>query len=189
MEYLLSFIHPDVSLFLNVALVHAMQFEKIIPKKKEFRSSAAKQMFLKKAIAQEKGKIITTLSKDKIAIVNIDDPLILAQAKKSSAKIYFFGKKGDMKILAYKISSRGTSFIYQYDGKRVELKLPYLLPEYYGYTFSGALLTGVILGLSFSEVINSLKKNFILPSGRSKYSKNFGVNLISLVLPYFCLVI
>ena len=171
MGYLLSFIKPDISIFLNVALVHTQQFEKIIPSEKKFKSPISGQMFLKKAIAREKGKIITTLGKDKIGIINADDPLVLAEARKPKAKIYYFGKKRGMKIKRYKISSGRTSFEYQYQDEKVSLKLSYLLPEYYSYTLGAALLSGKVLGLSLKQVAHAIGKNFIIPPGRMSLFK------------------
>jgi len=56
--YLLSFIYPNISIFLNVAPVHTMQFEKLISADKKFKSVQNKHKFLLKAIAQEKGKLL-----------------------------------------------------------------------------------------------------------------------------------
>lgn len=185
MTYLLRFIHPDIGIFLNVTPVHTMQFEKIIPSGKKFASAVAKQEFLKQAIAQEKGKIITTLDKDKIGIVNFDDPLVLAQARQSKAGIYFFGQKtkgkakNEIKIKDYELSLKGTTFVYQYQGKKFSLKLPHLLPEYYSYTFAAALLVGLVLKLSLEEIIISLSKNFVLPPGRM--SKFCGIKQTTII--------
>lgn len=166
MGYLLSFIKPDISIFLNVSLVHTMQFEKLIKQDKKFKSIDDKRRFLVRAIAKEKGRIITTLGKNKIGIINADDPLVLAEARKSKAKIYYFGRKRGMRIKGYKISSGGTSFKYQHQDRRVSLKLSYLLPEYYSYTFGAALLSGKILGLSLKQAVDAIEKNFIIPPGR-----------------------
>jgi len=172
MEYLLSFIKPDVGIFLNVALVHTLQFEKIIPKGKKFFPSRSKQKFLKQAIASEKGKIITLLDKSKKAIVNFDDCLVFNEGQKAKAKVYYFGKrvkgkeKNELKIISNKVSLKGTEFVYQYKNEKFFLKFKYLLPGYYAYTFAAAALTGLALDIGLEQIKTSLAKNFVLPPGR-----------------------
>lgn len=184
MEYLLKFIHPQISIFLNVAPVHTQQFEKIIPKNKKFKSAKEKQDFLLKAIAKEKGRIITSLDKDKIAIVNFDDKLVLEQAEKSKAKIYLFGKKVQDSLYFHPLdlsqrltiqdcqtSLKGSCFKYQYKKDKFKIRFNYLLPEYYGFTFGPVIMVGLILGLNLKQIKKSLTKNFVLPSSRMNLFK------------------
>jgi UDP-N-acetylmuramoyl-tripeptide--D-alanyl-D-alanine ligase len=168
MEYLLSFIHPDIAIFLNVAAVHTQQFEKIIPKNKKFISDKEQEEFLTKAIATEKGKIITFLPADKIAIVNSDDPLVMGQTKKARAQILSFGeqKSNNLQFTTYSLQLSGTEFTYRYQNKEFTLEFPYLLPQYYAHTFAAAILTGVHLGLNLQLITHNLQLNFVLPPGR-----------------------
>ncbi|MFC1711060.1 Mur ligase family protein [Patescibacteria group bacterium] len=172
MEYLLKFIHPNIAVFLNVALVHAQQFEKIIPKGKIFKTEKEKQLFLLSAIAKEKGRIITQLSADKTAIVNFDDVLVYKQAQLSKSKVFYFGKntKGEsdqeIKIQSWDVNPKGTSFVFTYLGKHFKLDLPYLLPGYYAYNLAVAMLTGLSLGLEIKQITSAINANFTLPAGR-----------------------
>jgi len=183
MSYLLTFIKPEIAIFLSVAPVHTQQFEKLVGRKK-FRSPAEKNSFLLKAIAREKGRLVVSLPKDKKALINIDDKLVLAEGKKSRAQLYFFGRSAGnknqtarlkptcfLKTTSYQLFSRGTSFGYQYQRQKAQLKVNYLLPEYYGSTFGAALLTGLILGFSLKEAVSSLAGNFSLPPGRMSLFK------------------
>lgn len=172
MEYLLSFIHPDMAIFLNVAPVHTQQFEKIIPKNKIFASDQEREEFLTQAIAKEKGKIITHLSADKIAIVNADDQLIMEQVKKSQAQIFSFGKESkNLQLTTYNFQLSGTKFSYRYKNKEFTLELPYLLPGYYGSTFAAAILVALHLNLTYEQITNELMNNFQLPPGRMSVFK------------------
>lgn len=167
MEYLLSFIKPDIAIFLNVSAVHTQQFKKIIPPNKHFSSDKQREEFLIQTISSEKGKIITTLSADKIAIINADDPLIVEQTKISQAQIFSFGKKSNnLQLSTYNLQLSGTKFSYRYQNNKFTLQFPYLLPEYYGYTFAAAILTGIHLGLNLQLITYNLQRNFVLPPGR-----------------------
>jgi UDP-N-acetylmuramyl pentapeptide synthase len=172
MDYLLTFINPDIAVFLNVAPVHTMQFAKIIPEQIIFKTNEDKQRFLLKEIAGQKGKILTSLSHDKTAIVNADDQLVLDQAKKSKAKKYYFGKtvkklnKNALKIQNWKISTQGTEFNFQFLDKIFKFKTRFLLPQYYGYTMAAAILTGIVLNYKINGIIKAIEKNFRLPPGR-----------------------
>lgn len=184
MKYLLEFIHPDISVFLNVAPVHTQQFEKAITKDNIFLSNQEKLQFLVSVIAKEKGKIITSLNSDKIAIVNADDSLIMGESKKSKAKLYYFGKdlegnkNHELKIINYKPELTHTIFTYKYLGKTYQLKLPYVLASYYSYTFGSAILAGLSLGLNIQNIIDSLLANFKLPSGRMSLFKGIKNTII-----------
>lgn len=176
MEYLLGFIKPNLSIFLNVGLVHAEQFEKILPQ--EQICQQGKQQLLLEAIAKEKGKIVTTLSGTKVAVVNRDDPYVWQQAQKSHARIVSFGKsqESDLKIIEMQPQFKNnqhlrphdlaTVFKFAYKGKTYQLKLPVLVPEYYAWTFAAAQLAGIELGMTLDEVGRALEKNFTLPEGR-----------------------
>ncbi|PIS08873.1 hypothetical protein COT75_04270 [Candidatus Beckwithbacteria bacterium CG10_big_fil_rev_8_21_14_0_10_34_10] len=183
MKYLLSFIKPDLSIFLNVLAVHTQQFEKAIPENKKFSSSFEKQNSLLNLIAQEKGKILTQLNKGKIGLANADDLLVLKEAQKSKAKIFYFGKKAslnfnNLKIIKTSHSLKGTEFTFQHLKKIYHLKLNFLLPSYYVTTLAAAIQTGLVLGLSFEKALTNLKKNFSLPLGRMSVFKGLKKTLI-----------
>lgn len=175
MGYLLSFLKPDIGIFLNVAPVHTQQFEKIIPSKKRFKNLFSRQNFLLKAISREKGKILTFLEADKIGVANFDDLLVQKQANQSQARIYYFGRKvkgknkTELKIINHQISLTGTRIEYQYQSQKFQLKFNYFFPAYYSYTLAAALLTGLALGVSLKQAKTSLAKNFILPKGRMSF--------------------
>ncbi|OGD54629.1 hypothetical protein A3J78_01760 [Candidatus Beckwithbacteria bacterium RBG_13_35_6] len=190
MEYLLRFIHPDIAIFLNVALVHSLQFGKLTTKEVDFKTEKEKQEFLLKAIAKEKGRIITSLSEDKTAIVNSDDPLVMEQAEKSKAKKFYFGKKlrdqqedapgidKFLKIGDYEVNLDGCKFEFEYLKNNYILKLPYLLPEYYGYTFAAAILTAISLKIPIDLATNNLATNFKSPPSRMSVFKGIKDTII-----------
>ena len=178
MEYLLRFIHPDMSVFLRVALVHSEQFSKLLPKNKQL-SIKEKERFLLNQIAQEKGRILVDLPKNKIGIINYDDKLIWKEAQKSPAKIVGFGKKlkGEgirIGSVNYQFSKKkqfsaqniSTVFYFFDQNRKYQLKLPLLIPEYYAYTLAAALVVGSQLDIGLEDSCRALEENFVLPPGR-----------------------
>jgi UDP-N-acetylmuramoyl-tripeptide--D-alanyl-D-alanine ligase len=160
MEYLLRFVKPEIAIFLNAKAVHTMQFKNV------------------EAIAKEKGKILERLGEDKIAIANNDDQLVKKEAEKSKAKKYYFGKNGDLKIVGYNVSLNKTEFEYQYKEKRFKISFNFPLARYYSYTFAGAILVGLVVGLSIDKIKKSLEKNFALPEGRGRKFKGVKNSII-----------
>ena len=180
MEYLLRFIKPDVGVFLNVASVHTEQFAKLIHPNKVFNSNKEREDFLLNAIAQEKGKIITELKPDKVAIVNRDDRWVWQVAPRIKAKLRAFGKEADqpgqIKIGEIKHFFKGkkiihpnevaTRFTFNYQTKKCLVELPLLVPDYYSSTLAAALSVGLEFGISIDESGGALAKSFKLPASR-----------------------
>ncbi len=180
MEYLLRFIKPDIGVFLNVAPVHTQQFAKLIHPNELFSSINQREDFLLKAIAQEKGRLVTKLEKDKVAIVNRDDPYVWSVAQRTKAKLVAFGQSvtdpNQVKITGVDHFVTGkkiihpnevtTKFTFVYQTKTQVVQLSLLVPDYYASTLAAAISVGLNLGISFTEAGKALVQNFKLPPGR-----------------------
>ena len=103
-----------------------------------------------KNIVEEKSKLVVSLSKDDLAILNYDDESVKKMAKKTQAKVIWFGSnKQRCKIFRRKeeeveISLKGTKFSF-YDGRRkIEIETS-LIGEHHIYNVMAAyaVLKGV----------------------------------------------
>ena len=170
MSYLLTIVTPEMSIDLNATATHTMQFEKLL-------SSNTKNTldFLLTKIAEEDSKIITN-RKTKIGIFNWDDlRLRTAVSKKAKdVKLFTFGSASDCDIVFkdYSITTKKTKFTYDLKSEKgtrtVELSFSgLLLPPAARESFGAVILACMQLGLKFSQVKESLEKNFAIPKGRS----------------------
>ncbi len=181
MEYLLSIVKPDISIFLNVGAMHTMQFEKLLPNSSKgtrswFNNDQEKTEYLIGRIADEKAKIITE-SGCKIGIYNADNSYILETIRQYANKattLLTFGSKPNNSLTykKYAVDLHGTTFTFEYaNGEIIIQILGYLLPETYRETIAAAILAGLQTGLTIKQIIESLEKNFSLPKGRATLLK------------------
>lgn len=145
---LLEVVRPRIGVFLNVAPVHLAtgQFENL------------------EAIAQEKRKLIESLPKNGVAILNAEDDFS-RETKTAARKIFFgFGKNADLRATKIQESWDGISTKIFWKNESVELKIPILgrqnLPS-----ILAALAIGIVSGISLKKGISALS-DFRLPPGR-----------------------
>lgn len=155
MEYLLSIVRPRTAIWLNALAVHSHNFEAL-------GGDVVDQ------IAKEKGKLIEALPANGLAIINIDQPEIAAYKNKVTAKVMSFGKdkQADIRIVGVKRDLEGTTFEFDDGARTAELRLPFLLPDYYGYTLAAALCINTDEGNLLAEGCQLLEKNFKIEPGR-----------------------
>ncbi|PJC42726.1 MAG: hypothetical protein CO040_02980, partial [Candidatus Pacebacteria bacterium CG_4_9_14_0_2_um_filter_36_8] len=113
MSYLLSFLKPQIGIFLNAEAVHSEAFDSLV---KEIDQNKKKQAVVH-AIAQEKGKLITSLPKNGFAILNRDDSEVSVFSNKTKAQVLFFGQKNKEDegafLINWQTSFEGTKFIFK----------------------------------------------------------------------------
>ncbi len=183
MSYLLTIIKPDMAIDLNATATHTLQFEKLLQKK--YKNSLD---FLVGKIAQEDSKIITN-GYTKIGIYNSDDHLLSKNIEKNADRatvtLLTFGKekKNTISFNGYDISLKRTKFTYLVNSrqKRSTLELSFsdmLLPPVSQEGFGAVILACHALGLSYSQIKESLEKNFALPKGRSTLLKGIKNSII-----------
>lgn len=181
MEYLLSIVKPDISVWMNVYAAHLSQFGKALSRAEQALPEQAKADLLIKKIAHEDGKIITA-SGCKIAIYCTDNPpitdeLAQYQAILNTKNLLTFGEntQNTLSYTKQTITLSGTTFEFLLEGKPLAVALPgyVLLPEY-REVLGAALLTARECGVEPMEAAKNIMNNFSLPPGRS--SIFWGIN-------------
>jgi UDP-N-acetylmuramoyl-tripeptide--D-alanyl-D-alanine ligase len=90
---------PRVAAVLNVGTAHVGEFGS------------------REAIAQAKGEIVEALPADGTAVLNADDPMVVAMATRTSARVVTFGTGGDVRWRGLDLDDLGRpSFELGYDG-------------------------------------------------------------------------
>lgn len=176
MGYLLKIIKPTTGIFINANLVHAMQFDHLTDEK----DGGKRKEKIMDLIAEEKGKLITTLPEEGIAILNIDDRRVKSFINKTLAKVVTVGKSKDanIRIIDTKISLSG--FICKYEvtygevHSHITLSIPkQLFGEKYATTFGLAIATGLAKGIAIKEILDALEEYSSEPGRMSLYK---GIN-------------
>ena len=173
MSYLLKIVKPTIGVFLNVNPVHSAQFDPII--NSSFHGKNRLHQILL-AIGREKAKLINQLSPKEIAILNFDDPIVVAATQNSISSKITFGHSTNttIKIIPKKYKT-GFFTKYSINGKNYDLNLPTtVLPQIYETSFAAALAIALSLNISPDVALNNLQSNFHLPPGRSTVLK--GIN-------------
>ncbi len=165
MSYLLKIVKPQIGVLLSIAPVHTQQFSEILdPQDKEDKDK------LLKLITTEKGKLVTTIPSDGIAIINIDSSYIKDLIPDIKAKIVTFGedKESDFKLTKSIISTSGSEFEITHQSKKYSIHFKdYLLLKEYGLITTAVLASADSLGLNLKDSAEELTQNFHLPPGRS----------------------
>ncbi len=166
MTYLLKIIQPIIGVFLNVDHVHGQNFSG--PNTIE-------------AITAEKGKLLLSLPKNGLAIYSKDHDSILNLSKNVIAKKLSFSinQSANMQLLKYRVSLKGTEFVFINSGKQylLNIKNQLLSKESFG-GFATALMIGKNLGIEIKQGIESLEANFKLLPGRSTLIKGINESII-----------
>ena len=163
MGYLLTIIKPDMAVILNALPVHAEQFGKQLNLKN--------QNDIVKAIAREKGEIITANPNLRFAIINADDENLFSLKPISKARIVTFGKSptADVKISSVVPSLSQTKVTLVFKNREYQILLKHLaLPEFYGYTISAAFATGICLDQDPKMIAEKISSGFKMSPGRGQ---------------------
>ena len=177
MDYLLTIAKPDYGVFLNVYPTHTFQFERALTGVEKRLPYNLRLKRILEIIADEDGKIITK-AKPKIGIYNLNNKYTRNAVDKffkledgGATKLLGFGrdKKSDLKFQGYDVSLEGSVFSYKIkeSGQTLKIDTQLLLPDVYWETFAPAVIIGKELGLTNDYISETLKKNFVLPKGRS----------------------
>ncbi len=166
MGYLLTIIKPDIGVFLNTALVHSLAFDHLV----EETDPKLRAKKIRQIIAAEKGKLITQLPKNGLAVLNADDESVANFAKQTQAQVTLFGqnKSAQLKIGLITQNLSGSTFTLSYQQESVTIKIKnYLLPDHFAYSLAAACAVGLHLGLTLATCAKNLEANFKLAPGRA----------------------
>jgi UDP-N-acetylmuramoyl-tripeptide--D-alanyl-D-alanine ligase len=154
MDYLLSFVSPDVGVLTNVSISHMEFFGNI------------------ENIAKEKGRLIEGIKEGGVAVINGDDENIIKLKNSFSGRIVDFGFQEGVNVRAtdanFNYSGRkisGISFKLNYQGKTVPFRLPHILAFHQVYSVLAAVSVGMQFKINLVEMAQSLE-NFFPPCGR-----------------------
>lgn len=94
-----------------------------------------------------------------VAILNYDDPLVLAMAQETQARVLTYGLSPQADLWASDVVSMGLEgirFIFHYEGESLHVRVP-LLGRHSVHTALRAALVGLAEGLAWEEIINGLQ--------------------------------
>lgn len=130
---------PDVGVLTNIAEVHLEFFPSL------------------EAIAEAKGELLVGLLGDAVAVVNADDPLVLAQARRfAGRKIrYGLGESCDLRGCDISSTPSGLSFVAEYERQRVRVRSP-LVGRHNVYNLLAGLAAAHALEVPLPEAAEAL---------------------------------
>lgn len=174
MEYLLSIVKPDISVWLNVYAAHLSQFALGLTRAEKNLPEAEKAGLLIKKIAAEDGKIITR-SGCHTAIYCVDNPPVVEelasfQDELAKKRVATFGATHDatLRYGASRITLSGTTFEFVRGETSLSVTLPgFVLPEEYREVIAAALLAAEACGVDSATAARNIMNTFALPPSRS----------------------
>lgn len=110
------------------------------------------------AIANAKAELPESLPAAGWCILNADDPRVAAMAGRTRARVFTYGLSADADLRADNIESfglGGIAFDAHHAGATVPLRLP-LIGRHSVYTALAAASAGLVLGLSWHEIVEGL---------------------------------
>ena len=110
-------------------------------------------------IAQAKAELVQALPADGTAILNHDDPLVLAMAAQTKAHVLTYGLTPDADLFASQVTNialEGITFALNYEKNIMDIRLP-MLGQHHVYAALPAALVGVIEGVTWAEIIQGLQ--------------------------------
>jgi UDP-N-acetylmuramoyl-tripeptide--D-alanyl-D-alanine ligase len=155
MDYLLTFIKPYIGVFTVVG-------DK--PAHLQFFNSVEE-------VIKEKGKLIETLPKDGLAVLNRDDQRIFSFKEKIKAKAVGFSKivNADCQIKSVSLEN-GLKIELVLQNHNLTIFLPHSINESVALNLAASLLVGSFLEISIEQMKAAVEKFEDLP-GRMKYFK------------------
>ena len=149
-RYLCRIARPTVGLVLNVGTAHVGEFGS------------------REAIAQVKGELVESLPPDGVAVLNADDPLVLAMAARSAAQVVTFGQSrtADVRVddLQVDVDGRPRFTLVTATGRApVAMRV---LGEHQAANAAAAAAVALQLGVSLAAAAAGLSKAFALSRWR-----------------------
>lgn len=117
-------------------------------------------------IAQAKAELVqalppgaTEVGQGGVAILNYDDPLVLAMAQHTRAQVVTYGLSPQADLWAGEVESvglEGIRFAFHYQGEEIHARVP-LLGRHSVHTALRAALVGLVEGLGWDEIMTGLQ--------------------------------
>jgi UDP-N-acetylmuramyl pentapeptide synthase len=165
MSYLLKIIKPDVGVLTNISYEHSIYFE---PLTKE-GSESEKQKDILRLTKEQEGLLLTALSKNGVAVLNMDDENIKGlESLVSAQKLRVSAKDSRAEFYIEKIENYVDKFlvVFSYKGKKYKIEIGNPLPKHFAYSFVLALASSINKMGDMGQAISTLEQSFSLPPGR-----------------------
>jgi UDP-N-acetylmuramoyl-tripeptide--D-alanyl-D-alanine ligase len=142
-RFLCEIAEPRVGIITNIGTVHAER--------------AGSQ----EAIARGKAELVESLpaAPEGVAILNYDDPLVKAMAKKTRARVFFYGLDERADLWADQVNGlglEGISFRLHYRNEVLHMKVP-LIGRHSVHTALRAAAVGLVENLTWHEIVSGLR--------------------------------
>ncbi len=180
MGYLLTILKPAIGICTSVGSVHAEAFDPVVP----HQEGADRARELTTAIAQEKGKLLTTLPETGLAVLNGDYPDIVNLLPHIQAHRSIFGSVDSLKTPAIQAgaaewNTSGTRFHLHTPEHDLTITIPnMLLPAHFASSLAAALCIAKHLQLPLYQSARALEKNMYLPPARGSILPGINNSLI-----------
>lgn len=118
-------------------------------------------------IAQAKGELLKSISKEDLVVLNKDDPWLRRISKKTKAKVIFYGIKNEAEVMAGQIQNlkeEGWKFNLKARGYPTSSLFLPLLGEHNIYNALAALSIALSLGLNLSLIKKALSNLTAVPA-------------------------
>ena len=173
MTYLLKIIQPQIGVLLNAQNIHSAAFDALVTET-DIKQRRAE---ITELIAQEKGKLLLSLTANGTAIFNKDDQQVKKVAQASQAQKLGFSHKtnSDLKLLDWQVSLAGSKFLFEQQDQQLKLHFKnVVLGQHYWSVLAATILVAEAVGLDWPTIKNNLEKYWQLEPGRSSLIE--GVN-------------
>ena len=118
------------------------------------------------------------ISHAKQGVVNIDAKYSKNIIKNSNIKIHTYGKDGDLKLLNFICSIKGTNFTIEYNGRKYAMHTN-LIGEYNLYNLLMAIQILALLNFEIKDVLSVVKNSkFVIPGRFNVLTTNSKFNVI-----------
>jgi UDP-N-acetylmuramoyl-tripeptide--D-alanyl-D-alanine ligase len=111
------------------------------------------------AVAKAKGELFEALSAEAVALVCVDEPRIIAQARRCAAKQFLYGRKegADLQLAeGVSLGAEGQRLQWRWRGQPLEARLS-LLGEHNALNATAALAMGLALGCEAADCLRGLE--------------------------------
>ena len=105
------------------------------------------------AIAEEKGKLVAAIPREGAAVLNADDPRVLAMRRRCAGQVITYGRSQEAMLRAHDVTARWPetlSFTATWRGESIRVHTQ-LLGAYWVVSVLAALAAGVTLGVPLSQ--------------------------------------
>ncbi|MDO8560211.1 MAG: UDP-N-acetylmuramoyl-tripeptide--D-alanyl-D-alanine ligase [bacterium] len=158
MAYLVEFLQPKIGVVTAVSAVHLATMKTVA------------------AVAAEKGRLVSALPADGTAVLNADEPLVAAMAKRTKARVITYGMSEGAQLRAIDVRSTygtdaenrlhgGIACTARFKEETAPLSLPNVLGEAMLYAPLAAVAVGVAEGMRLRDAVAAVS-SYQPPPGR-----------------------